>query len=478
MLQLLFDIGMSERDDKAGLNPLVAYVSRSVGRSSDPSTDIIQCFINNGHNYRLIHNDKLNALQILAIEGKKYPLEDLRWSEFEERMIDTGREEEFRELKIFDDEKQIDDFIKFSQVYAILSLACSEDDFAIIPELFDKLIKDRTSKFEDGKINSDLIKKIIDGEPINLTGDHKIEVFRASWTDHGGYFIIESNDENAPLRLSYCDGNSLNPDKNAPKRKYGESIFELSKNKIDQLENSGSSPIKKLKNQLRQMTEYSYDSETISFLYTQILATLAAKDNPNDIEHKILTKEQIRGNCALKSFNIVLRAVLSKIYPELVFEIGGKPAGSGYEIYKAFKKSLIDDARKDLGELSCDGNNRNFWEDDLSRFKEKIDNNDKVKNKNNNITIDADSNTGGAIDIKIDSSSIKVVDLELNNTRTPSLTNTTNNIELNGAQGGSTNTAKTISEAVSNQFLVNTAPEVGSSCCFPRGFLSFFPRGR
>ena len=324
--------------DKFGSDPLDNICFRVIANSLLDS-DFIQTFIDNGSYFYRDNPEGLNALQNLAIAGKKELLKNLKLPNSPE--------------KIFADEQELDYFIKFSKARAIVGLAYSESDFRMNTWVFDILIRDRTSNIKVDESDSNLIKKIIDGEPINIFGGNKIEVFMASWINHSAYFIIESDSDNNPLKLSYCDGNGI-PFEDW--LKYGEAIFELSKEKIDRFENCyGSSPIEKLKNRLKEVTSEirSYYGTDDRF-FPLIQDDLGLKDDENkfkNIEYKIPTKLQKRGNCTLKSFNIVLRAVLSKIRPDLAFEIDGKPAGDGYDLYKEFKTTLITDAYEVLEDV-------------------------------------------------------------------------------------------------------------------------------
>jgi len=328
--------------DKFGSDPLDNICFKVIANSPLDS-DFIQTFIDNGSYFYRDDPEGLNVLQNLAIAGKKELLKNLKLPKSQK--------------KIFADEQELDYFIKFSKARAIVGLAYSESDFGMNTWVFDILIRDRTSNIKVDESDSDLIKKIIDGEPINVFGGNKIEVFRALWIDHAAYFIIESDSDNNPLKLSYCDGGNGIPFEDWVNcYKYGEAIFELSKEKIDRFGNCyGSSPIEKLKNRLKEVTnEIHLYYGTDDLFFSLIQGDLGLKDDENkfkDIEYKIPTKLQNRGNCTLKSFNIVLRAVLSKIHPDLVFEIDGKPDGDGYYLYKEFKTTLITDAYKDLEDV-------------------------------------------------------------------------------------------------------------------------------
>jgi hypothetical protein len=208
-----------------------------------------------------------------------------------------------------------------------------------------------------------------DGQ-INLSSGNNIEVVEALWEGHAAYFVIESDSNKTPLKLSYCDGIS----DSGNKYKFGEYCFDLSLEKVRSIENDGSNPAEKLKIELKKITssaktndyEGSFDfAHKISKIFGESNVKQQNRGNSaiesykyEGIDCSIRTKPQKRANCAIKSFNIVLRSVLNKIDPEKEEE--------NYKAYKEFKRTLIKDNIRDLVEVEEKTTNRDkFWYSDL-----------------------------------------------------------------------------------------------------------------
>jgi len=321
---------------------------------------LAQAFIDNGLDPDHHNNpQELSPLQELAVNGKKDLLLQLKSAETQKNFFSDGDE--------------FDNFAKFSKAKALLGLAYSEHDFPIASDTFKKLIRDYSPRVKGEKINSELIEKIIDGTQINLSSGNNIEVIKASWENHAAYFVIESDFNKAPLKLSYCDG--VNDSGNSGnKYKFGEYCFDLSLEKVRLIENDGSNPTEKLKIELEIITSSTeIDDYEDSFNLADKLSKIFGESNVNQqnrgnsaiesykyegINRRIRTKPQKRGNCTIKSFNIVLRSVLNKIDPE--------KEEDNREAYKKFKRTLIKDNIRDLVEVEEKTTNKDkFWYSDL-----------------------------------------------------------------------------------------------------------------
>ncbi|NBV06525.1 MAG: hypothetical protein EBS06_04735 [Proteobacteria bacterium] len=336
-----------------------------------------------------LKNPFLKKNEMVILSHFAITIEDKADKDLKKELLLEFKFSDSKEGNLFKDKKDLNDFIKFARADIFIGLARSEEIYNsdkykhISGGNFEGLEKlDRvhflTKKVigaaimregvKENLIACEAAKKIIYDKKIILSSGNNIEIFKASWGAHSAYFIIESDAQSNPIKVSYCDA----PNQNYSEiYGYGEIIFKLSENKVSLLDNMGKDPVEKLKIYLSEITNHRAQKSSIDQAIESIKNNLTDSDETNSVEYKIPTKPQKRDNCVLKSFNILLRAVLNKIYPELVFEVDGKPEGNGYKIYKDFKESLIGVYIKDLQELNINENNNKFWYQDLvSRLQE------------------------------------------------------------------------------------------------------------
>lgn len=172
---------------------------------------------------------------------------------------------------------------------------------------------------KDGKVNS-------------------MHVYDSHLTDHISYFIFHVNDENKLTAISYCDGNRIDD--------------------VRKIEGS--------ENHINGIT--TYQLQTPRTFYKNFAGEFVkniSKKSADDFDKKILnnkafpvglidyskttfsipTKKQLRGNCTLKSPNILARSLLEQKSGEKIFDFDvddKKTIGKGTEVYKEFKQKMAE----------------------------------------------------------------------------------------------------------------------------------------
>ena len=257
--------------------------------------------------------------------------------------------------RTFKNSDEMDNFLKFTMAKSFLSLSYSKQStgfpmFGAIDLTLNKLMQSSVSKSDNQQINS-LIKKITNQKKIELSEGRKIEVIYSNLDGHAAYLVIESDAQENPIKIAYCDGANRSV-----------KTAEIEKTNLE-----------KLKCEFLEKTNFDIKEWCKTNSPSSFLRKI---DGTKNFEDKIPVKPQKRGNCSLKSFNMTLRYVLSRTNPELVFE---EKSGSGYEIYKNWKHSLIQAYRDDLNQLATakdkKGNLLNedkFWWKDLVHLQTEV----------------------------------------------------------------------------------------------------------
>jgi len=172
---------------------------------------------------------------------------------------------------------------------------------------------------KDGKVNS-------------------MHVYDSRLTDHISYFIFHVNDENKLTAISYCDGNRIDDTR-----------------KIEGSENH-----------INGVTTYQLKTpQAFSKNFAEELVKNISNKSADDFDKKIAnntafpeglidyskttfsipTKKQLRGNCTLKSPNILARFLLEQKSGEKIFDFDvdeKKTIGRGIEVYKEFKQKMAE----------------------------------------------------------------------------------------------------------------------------------------
>jgi hypothetical protein len=205
-----------------------------------------------------------------------------------------------------------------------------------IPEVTSEqsdLYRDFTEIYQE--ITSKNIPKITHIKDGKLNSMH---VFNSGLDDHISYFIFHVDDENKLTAISYCDGNRIDD--------------------VRKIEGS--------ENHINGVTTYQLQTpQTFSKNFAEELVKNISKKSADDFYKKIAnntafpkglidyskttfsipTKKQLRGNCTLKSPNILARFLLEQKSGEKIFDFDvdeKKTTGRGVEVYKEFKQKMAE----------------------------------------------------------------------------------------------------------------------------------------
>jgi ankyrin repeat protein len=167
---------------------------------------------------------------------------------------------------------------------------------------------------------------------------NSMHVYDSHLTDHISYFIFHVNDENKLTAISYCDGNRIDD--------------------VRKIEGS--------ENHINGVTTYQLQTpQVFSKNFAEELVKNISKKSADDFDKKIAnntafpeglidyskttfsipTKKQLRGNCTLKSPNILARFLLEQKSGEKIFDFDvdeKKTTGRGVEVYKEFKQKMAE----------------------------------------------------------------------------------------------------------------------------------------
>ncbi|MBU6339010.1 MAG: ankyrin repeat domain-containing protein [Rickettsiales bacterium] len=267
-----------------------------------------------------------------------------------------------RETGSFSADSDLDNFITASRAKAILNLSYSEDEIGMRPSLVNKLIKSSIvdKEFEKKDIILQTLDEIGDGsKKIMLPNGNSLSIRGVSYEDHAAYLIFENDGAGNPLKVTYCDGNSIG---GADKNGYinGAVSFNIDQNKMAKF--AGADIWEHyLEDAFRGHSKEMYKDNGKNF-YDAISKIAVCDESGKPVsEEQIPTKAQKRGNCTLKSTDIVIREVLRRSDPEMVFEhVDGKQSGKGYETYKAYKNLLTEEPINKLIDLADKSHESDF----------------------------------------------------------------------------------------------------------------------
>lgn len=280
-----------------------------------------------------------------------------------------------KETGNFSSPQDIDNFIATSKAKAILNLSYAEEGISMRNSVVNDLIKssiiDKNFEKKDDILQT--LDAISDKEKkIKLLNGNNLSIKEVSYEDHAAYFIFENDQNGKALKVTYCDGNALTGvDKNGYVK--GAISFEIDTKKVSKFKDFD---IWKhyLEDAFRCHSSEIYKDNSKNFY--DIISKIAICDEKNNpiIDQQIPTKEQKRGNCTLKSIDIVIREVLRRSDESMVFEnIDGKQVGKGYEIYKNYKNFLTEEPINQLVELSDKANEKDFgYQERLNILENKI----------------------------------------------------------------------------------------------------------
>lgn len=167
---------------------------------------------------------------------------------------------------------------------------------------------------------------------------NSMHVYDSRLTDHISYFIFHVNDENKLTAISYCDGNRIDNVRKiegSQEHIYATTTYQLQ------------SPQTFSKNFAEELVENISKKSSDDF-YKKIANNTAFPEGLIDYSKttfSIPTKKQLRGNCVLKSPNILARFLLEQKSGEKIFDFDfdtKKTIGRGVEVYKEFKQKMAE----------------------------------------------------------------------------------------------------------------------------------------
>ncbi len=272
-----------------------------------------------------------------------------------------------KETGSFSSNQDIENFITLSKSKAILNLSYANDTFSASDNLVNKIILSSIADRDFAK--KDMVLKILEVvKPIDLPNGNRLLIKDLPYKGHAAFAIFEYDKSNKPIQITYCDSNSiLSPDKNG--YGYGGLTFKLDQKKISSFEGKGGWE-KYLHDAFKCESSDMYKNNRENFYKTFSKLVECDKSNhPIIFEKSISTKPQKRGNCALKARNVLIREILRRTDPEMVFDnVDGKQSGKGYEFYQSYKKLLTEDPINKLVELADPAHEKDFGHRDVIKF--------------------------------------------------------------------------------------------------------------
>ncbi|MFZ9469915.1 MAG: hypothetical protein ACO26G_02540 [Rickettsiales bacterium] len=250
--------------------------------------------------------------------------------------------------KIFFDDGE--DFIdeKFQKLYRahqnfkILSFLANKDDFGSSGLKYQfaqhlPAIKEKFQKNPLPEIYHELFEKMNSDKPIDLKDGNKLFIRDSRLSGHVSYFIFHVNAQNKLTKISYCDGNKVSDQRSiVGSCTHINSItnYELA-NPIDFSAEFADKFIKE-NSQKEDFIDFYNKISAENFKFKGLEET-----SISSITYEMPRQKQKRGNCAMKSANILACAILQLKDPSQEFRWDGrKITGAGYDNYKEFKDEL------------------------------------------------------------------------------------------------------------------------------------------
>ncbi len=261
-------------------------------------------------------------------------------------------------LGIFDiffdpsEEKKKNKLISIAKAIEILKLAYSDRDYGskvniVHPLLIEMVLRTDFPYMRElqGKYLTEAAKAISNNmfTIVNTLGEAAIEkkfkIIKAPYSNHAAYFVIEYLN-NFPSKLIYVDGNCIFSQKRG--RTYGATIFEINTRKLAYKNLCSPEAFEEYLWQFifeeDRKNPLHYKESLLNFLsiVTDYTVTTAISEE----NQLILTSKQNRGNCVLKSFDILLRLVAQLLYPNIMIFDGSNIAAR--MTYKFYTQQRVD----------------------------------------------------------------------------------------------------------------------------------------
>ena len=215
-------------------------------------------------------------------------------------------------------------------------------------DLPDGLIKNLVEIYE--KITQ---KEIVEIKLREVSEKKSLHIYKSGLRGHRSYFIFHVDDDHL-TKISYCDGNKVCDDQKIGNTFYinGAIILEL---KVPLCFKDRESMVLERDQYFQnfvEKTSHEKDSEVFYKEFTKILEAKKIDDIEfSTITYTIPTKEQIRGNCAIKSMRLLTRYILEMLLENKLFTfdpITLEHGGEGYQPHKELKQEIVNNATEKL----------------------------------------------------------------------------------------------------------------------------------
>ena len=179
-----------------------------------------------------------------------------------------------------------------------------------------------------------------------------LHIYKSGLRGHRAYFIFHVDDDHL-TKISYCDGNKVCDDQKIGNTFYinGAIILELKVPLTLKRESIGLDKDQYFQNFVEK-TSKEKDSEVFYKEFAKILEEQKIDEIEfSTITYSIPTKEQRRGNCAIKSMRLLTRYILEIIYESELFTFDPttlEHVGEGYQPHKELKQEIVNNATEKL----------------------------------------------------------------------------------------------------------------------------------
>ena len=179
-----------------------------------------------------------------------------------------------------------------------------------------------------------------------------LHIYKSGLRGHRAYFIFHVDDDHL-TKISYCDGNKVCDDQKIGNTFYinGAIILELKVPLCFKRESTSLDRDQYFQNFVEK-TSQEKDSEVFYKEFVKILEEQKIDEIEfSTITYSIPTKEQRRGNCAIKSMRLLTRYILEMIYESELFTFDPttlEHGGEGYQPHKELKQEIVNNATEKL----------------------------------------------------------------------------------------------------------------------------------
>lgn len=232
------------------------------------------------------------------------------------------------------DDQYIEDYAKFKRYQVYLNSSFSNQDqptsLSYVREIFkqtcDNLTDPKTRENPFFTLYRDGVNKINTPNPMASNAQSNFYVRSSKINGHASYFVFEVDKNTQNIKaISYCDGNPISADRIIDDNQInGVTTFRVN-NDLKFSQTYVDNFIKKNSRNVSQNNFYKkLRSNKLNFLQASV--------NQNAKEHSVECQQSKRGNCGIKSINIMQRF--------LIDQTENRSDQEKKELYKDFKKQL------------------------------------------------------------------------------------------------------------------------------------------